>query len=260
MKYITMIKISIKRSLAFKYNIVLDIIISIINIIILQNFWTFIYSENKEKIVFMTKYVLIGEIISSCYSFKTPERIIKSIKTGLIEIDLIRPWNCILAYYFEEIGSLIVNIVFKSIPLFFIFSLINKNSILSMKDFLILILGIFLGIIILFSVRFMAILSTFWFNEALSILILTDIVIKVFSGKFIPSWLMPTFFNNIFKFLPFIWIYQKQIELVISSKSKLSSELVINFGIISLWGIILILLLNYIWYKKVLKKVSINGG
>lgn len=260
MKYITMAKISIKRSLAFKYNIILEIIISMINIIILQNFWSFIYSENIEKIFFMSNYVLIGEIISSCYSFKTPERIIKSIKTGLIEIDLIRPWNCILAYFFEEIGSLITNIIFKCFPLFLIFSVISKNSILSMKDFFILILGIFLGLIILFSIRFMAILSAFWFNEALSFLILTDIIIKLFSGKFIPSWLMPNCLNNVLKFLPFMWIYQKQIELILSNKDKLAIKLITNLGILSFWAITLILLLNYTWYKKVLKKMSINGG
>ena len=49
------------------------------------------------------------------------------------------------------------------------------------------------------------------------LLTLLDVIIKLLSGQFLPTWLMPAWLEKMMNALPFIWIYQKPISVFLGA-------------------------------------------
>lgn len=98
----------------------------------------------------------------------------------------------------------------------------------------------------------------FWIMEAWSLLLLVDTIVLVLSGKFVPSWLMPEFFQQIMKCFPFIWIYQKPVELYLSDQFSAMSLLAL-FGMYLFWILLLLLVTRIIWGRAA-NKMIVQGG
>lgn len=258
MKYIYMLRVNLRKNMIYKASCIIDIVVAMVTIIILKFFWQTMYADSYEQYRYMLNYAVFTNIISVIYNVSVYNSLINKIRTGDICIDLVRPWNVITSLFFEEWGIKLSKIVTDVIPVSLICVLFFQIQGQTPVRFLLLCVSVFLSSVILFLVKICVSMICFWIMEAWSLLLLVDTIVLVLSGKFVPSWLMPEFFQQIMKCFPFIWIYQKPVELYLSDQFSAMSLLAL-FGMYLFWILLLLLVTRIIWGRAA-NKMIVQGG
>lgn len=261
MGYLGLFKISFKKNTTYRLSCVIDIIISIITIFIFYYFWKALYGKDVENFTYMINYSVIAQLVYGLFYMFSPSTLVDKIRTGNICIDLLRPWNILVSLLVEDLGAIAVRVFTTVIPVSLLFTFIFQLKMPKILPLIGLIIATFIAIIILYLIKMCVSMICFWITEAWSFSILLDVVILIFSGKFVPSWLMPESMEKVMNFLPFIWTCEKPVKIYLDclnedqfsfdSFSFLLSQLV--------WLAILILILCIIW-KRALKKLAVQGG
>jgi ABC-2 type transport system permease protein len=259
--YYKMFKISIKKQLAYNWEIFFSSLISIISMFILASFWKTIYENDIEKYIRMLNYAIIAQILGKAYYINAGDKLAGMIRDGSLSIELLKPYNVIIRLFTENFGMVIVKIITCSIPTFLLSLVFFKINIPGILNFTFFLVMIFLSILLLFLIKVLISTICFWIIEAWSLLILSNTIILLFSGKFIPDWMMPELLKKIMNYLPFIWMYQKPIEIyqLRTSNIELVHSSLKVIGMQGFWIFILVCLLTYVW-KKSIKMLVVQGG
>ena len=262
MKYVKILILGQKKVFAYRHSILLNIFAHMVSIIILQKFWFALYGNDYKQYIYMANYAVISQILSIVYQVKSSNKLASNIRTGGISIELLRPWNYIVSLICEDIGYILGNLLSAGMALFVISRLIFKLVVPSIKNFCLFFIAVTLAFVILFLIRTIVAMACFWLIESSSLLILTNVIVNLLSGQFLPTWLMPDWLSNLMQSLPFVWIYQKPIGIYLSSlnSSSITSLEYINFFSMQIvWIILLCILAKFIW-NKAITKLSIQGG
>lgn len=262
MKYIKIAELGFKRVFAYKASIVLLLFSSIVSIFILQKFWLALYGNDHSQYLYMANYAIISQILGIIYRIKSPSTLSANIRSGAISVQLLRPWEYINVLLFEDLGIIIGNLISSGMVLFVSAKLLFDMQIPPIENIFLFLLSAFLGFMLLFLVEVLVAMICFWVIEASSLLILISVVIDLLSGQFLPSWLMPSWFEKVMNALPFIWIYQKPISIYLVETGNASVVGAEYFRIILLqlgWIIGLYLLVFWIW-RIAVNKLSVQGG
>ena len=257
MKYVMVFILGFKTTILYKKNIMIEVCLALFNIYILIYFWNYIYKDQLENFIYMEKYVVISEVLVVAYSSIAPHRLVKQIRTGDVIIEMVKPWNFLLSLFAEEIGNILARLIIHGTVIFFVSTTLLSIDFPNLTRIIIFLIFTIFSSIILFIIRISMALLAFWFTEANAILILTDTIISVFSGKFIPSWIVPIYLKKVMEAGPFIWLYQIPIQIFLDKKGIESRGN--EIGIMLIWLILFGILLYLIW-KIVIKKINIQGG
>ena len=262
MKYIKIIELGIKRVFAYKASIVLILFSRIVSIFILQKFWLALYGDDYSQYLYMANYAIVSQILGIIYHINSPNTLSAHIRSGAISVQLLRPWEYINALLFEDLGTIIGNLLSSGIVLFISSKLLFDMQLPTVTNFLLFLVSAFFGFILLFLVEILVAMACFWVIEASSLLILISVVIDLLSGQFLPTWLMPGWLEKIMNALPFIWIYQKPISIYLGAGGDGSVVGTEHYRILLLqlgWIIGLYLLVLLIW-RIAVNKLSVQGG
>ena len=256
MKYLSLIIIGARRSLVYKWSVLFSVITAALSIILLRHFWSALLTD-PTAFQHMFNYSIISLVLASVYTFKTPDKIMQQLRSGEIVCELLHPWSYVPRLIFEDIGTLSVNMIFRIIPII-LFGTLVYNFKVPLTNLLPFIVCMVLSFTILFFLRTCVGLISFWVIEASSMNIFLNILINFFSGKFLPAWIMPNCIGSVMLYLPFIWIFEKPIEVLLSTSMELS-DYIIYWGCQLLWVVGLYIVYNIMW-KRAMKKLSIYGG
>ena len=239
---------------------VIDFVVAIVSILILKYFWGTMYADSKQQYLYMLNYAVLANVISIVYGINATNSLIGKIRTGDICVDLVRPWNVIVSLFFEDVGANTSRFLINGTPVILISVVFFSVKINSLAAVLWLVISVFLSSIILFLVKVCVSMICFWVVEAWSLTLLIDTVVLVLSGKFIPGWLMPRCIENIMNCLPFIWTYQKPIEIYLKTKFNFFSfECLSGMAMQVIWIVILTVMITLVW-NRAIRKVTIQGG
>ena len=261
-KYIHIFIMGKKRELVYNYQIIINIFVKLLSMFILQRFWSTIFFNDVEQYRYMFNYAIISQILGLVYSMSTPWKMVEKIQSGEISIEIIRPINYIGALLVEEFGSLFSNIVTMIFPILVVSNFVFKIPCPSVKGLLVFLVCTILAYLIIYLIRILISLVCFWVIEASALLIFINVIIDLLSGQFLPSWFLPDWLKNIMDLFPFIWTYQKPIEILLSN-SKYNTLSIQNLmqviGMQIFWISGLIVLVSITW-KKALNNLQIQGG
>lgn len=187
--------------------------------------------------------------------FKLVER---EVQSGEIELHLVKPLDWRIVKVCQVLG---------------------KNSIefglqlVVMPVFLIMVVGIpdisfwsptlLLGYLLLISFAiisacclFMTIgLAAFWLNDTMSVSRITERIILIFGGGFVPVALLPQTVQGIVRYSPF-GVYAAPTQLFSPGLVTVMSAYIISAGV---WTAVLIVLNNMVWRRAQLR-IEVNGG
>lgn len=262
MKYIAIMRMSVKRQFAYNWSVFFNVFTSVISILILSYFWKTLYPDDRTQYGYMLNYAIVAQLLGTFYASSAAKKLSSGIKTGAISVDLLRPWNYILGLFSEDIGAVVVNFTVMTIPVVIIARIFFGFYFAAPLRLLMFLISVLLSLVLLFLIKIMIGMFSFWILEAQSMLILINVVINFFSGQFLPDWIMPDRLKDIMNSLPFIWIYQKPIEIYLSgmSRSALDFHGYITFLLMQfLWISALSAVLLFMW-KRAVKKLAIQGG
>ena len=259
-KYIKLLNLGIKKVFVYRFSIVLILLSSFASIFILQKFWLALYGSEPSKYFYMANYAIISQLLGILYRFRAPGNLANRIRSGAISIELLRPWEYINAMLFEDLGTIIGNLLSSGVVLFVTAKLVFDLYIPSMGSILMFFLSALLGFLILFLVKTLVALSCFWLVEASALLVLINVVVNLLSGQFLPSWMAPEWFEKIMNALPFIWIYQKPISIYMEAANAGGAGEVYPILFMQLvWVVGLYIVILKVW-RIAVGKLSVQGG
>ena len=261
-KYLYIFKSELINSLQYTFDFIIGFISYIIMIFIFLNLWQFIYSDPSEVINGYTMnqmiwYVILTEIIwMSSKSRLFCNEICDDVRSGNITYNIIKPYNYIEYRLFGHLGS---------------------NT---LRFFLIIIVGMSLGLLFLHSFPELNILSIIGVLLSCFLALIINDLIIIFFG-------LISFFIEDAK--PFYWIYSKLILVVgtifpieffpmaLQPIIKYSPVFVVSYGpaklfvdfslnmflkVISAQTIYLIIcfIIVHLIYRKGVRRINVNGG
>lgn len=251
--------ISLKKSFAYRSNVIFSIIGSVISILISIALWTFVFNHDQEKISYMTSYVILANVVGYFYSGTISESIAKKVSSGEFALDLLKPKSFWGVQYQECLGSVCAGLILKSIPvLLFFFPFLTKNMHAATGMTWLLagcsvVLGHYLYVLIFSIIGFLA----FTFIEIWPFNRLANDTIRFFSGSFIPISLFPGWLKNIADALPFKFLYSFPLEMLLGEMSIKHASM--NLLYLMLWLFILGGIL-FVVYRGALRKCTVQGG
>ena len=262
MEYIKIAELGLKRVFIYKANIALLLVANIASVFILQKFWLALYGNDLSQYLYMANYAIVSQILGVVYRIHSPNTLSANIRDGSISVQLLRPWEYINALLFEDIGTIIGNLLSSGSVFIVSAKVLFNMQIPPVENFFLFFLSAFLGFMLLFLVGILVSMACFWVIEASSLLILIGVVVDLLSGQFLPSWLMPAWLEKIMNVLPFVWIYQKPISIFLGNAGDYSGVGLDYFRIILLqlgWIIVLYILVLGVW-RIAVKKLCVQGG
>ena len=253
-------ELGVKKTFVYRFSMVLVLFSSMASIFILQKFWFALYGSEPSQYFYMVNYSIVSQLLGIAYHFKAPDMLAGKIKSGAISIELLRPWEYINALMFEDLGMIIGNIFSSGAVLYVTAKLVFDLYIPSVMSILLFLFSLLLGFGVLFLVKILVALSCFWLIEASAFLVLVNVVINLLSGQFLPSWMVPPWFEKIMNALPFIWIYQKPISIYMSAEGPESIQAIWQILFMqSVWVIVLYVVVIKVW-RIAVSRLSVQGG
>lgn len=252
-----MVFIEIKRRMNYRTEVYFTFFASLVEIAVQIALWRYLYQNNNEMMNFMTVYVIYSSIIKAFYSNRIFYILTEKIQSGDFIIDLLKPVNIVWFSYLKSLGEIICQIILEGFPLLLLFStIVVKNTIWTNLG---LALSVLLAGHIIFTLIYTIIgFSSFMFVESWSLRRLMDDTIHFISGAMFPIAIFPDILQKIAMVLPFRYMYDLPINLLVNQNLD---EVITHSDYIGimLWIVILSIVLLVVYNNSVHHSV-VQGG
>jgi len=259
--YIQYAKKCFQRNLVYKFDYIIGIIKTLMQIFIYVSIWKALYQGNVEMYGISFGMVTTSFIISLAISntFSIDDSIVyRKIKKGEITNELLKPVSFNGLLMAENIGNVFFRIVVNLFPSIIIASLYVKIlPPASVVNFILFIFSIIFGFLVLYGISYIVSITSFWVINVWSISTIKNVFVSVLSGIMIPLWFMPQWAINIIKFTPFDSIYFIPMQIYLGQVN--SDNIIQCFAKQSLWIAILYFLGSKLW-SVAIKRLEIQGG
>jgi len=260
-KYFSISLINVKESLTYIWDIILGkaLFVAII-IFVFANLWKVIFATQGEVIPgftlpMMVWYLVFGEALITSIG-KFVKEVGDDIKSGEIANYLTKPYNYIIYKMSVAFGKALINflltILFGGIIAYLMVGGI-KISLVSLPFLLIV---AFLAIILNLVIASIISLFAFWIEDASSLSYIYSQITFIFGGMIVPLELYPPLVAKISSILPFSYsaYHASKLALIFSYETFFKVVVVQLLWILFFIGVL------FIFYRYIIKKVSVNGG
>lgn len=261
-KYLFICKTRIIRSFTYRFDVFGNILMQTIVMVTTAFFWKALFQDetfrNGITADHMMTYTIMSSVLSVLFTTGVERRIQESVEKGSIAIDLMRPVNVFGMFFAEDLGNLIALLFQNLLPILLLGSLLIKvPTIVSVSAIPMFAVSVILSMAINWLT---AAIFGMWAFTAISMDALFQVkkhLIRLLSGSIIPIWFFPKWLAGILNALPFVYIYQLPLDIYIGSASN---EEIQGRMLIQLIWVLILAAPFYLFSKKSLKKVLVQGG
>ena len=232
-------------------------LVALASILVQIALWQYLYRNDAAMMSYMMGYVIYANVVRTIYSNQIYHILAGKILNGDFVLDLIKPVNLIWFSYLKSLGSVIAQILLQTIPLLVIFSPVIY-SVTIWGRLGLCVLALLLGHI-LFSLIFAIIgFTAFVFVEVWALRRLLEDIVQFLSGALLPIALFPGPLKKIAEILPFHYLYDFPLQLLLD-KDIAQIIIINNFAGILVWIGIFGFLLSVV-YKLSVRFCVVQGG
>lgn len=260
--YIYVAKMRIQTMMAYRIDTWTFMIMQCLMMAAAGFFWRAVYgdTESAHGVTgdMMITYTVVSMLINSLYYMGVEDNISEAVKSGSIATDMIKPINLFLMYFAEDIGNIVFNFFFSTIPMFIVGVLIFGLPIpASGIHFMLFFASFILGYAInwVFSALFAMI--SFTALDLGPIFSIKYHFVNMLSGSMIPLWFFPEWLRNAMYCLPFVYMYQEPLSMYIGKYTP--EECLIKLGIQTAW-LTGLLVIFYFAQKRATSRILVQGG
>lgn len=245
----------------YRANSYFFILSSILRLSILASLWIALIGEGSVQdttAADMMSFVLINMVVSALTRSSIGNKLAERFTDGSIAIDFIRPIR--LKYYLiaEQLGENLYSTIFHIIPVVVVgLVFLDVQLPAAWWQTGMFALTLVLGIVLIYSINYLIGLLVFWMKTAFYTNWLLGALMELFAGSVVPLWFYPAGLYHIAMSLPFRFISFEPVSIFLGRTTWSESWTVVGFQLI--W-IAVLLLLEYILWRKVQTKVIIQGG
>ena len=249
--------IGIKKQFAYRTEVIFALFTSVLSILVQIALWRYLYQEDNNMMLYMVGYVICTKIIAEFYSNRIYYLLSDKIQSGDFVMDLLRPTNVLWLSYLRALGEIIAQVVLRVIPLGLMFWPILHRMI-TYRNFLCFLVALLFGHILFILIYAIIGFSSFVFVESWSLRRLMDDTILFISGSLLPLALFPEWLRKIAYVLPFHYLYDFPLNLLLKNDWEISFVMEGLAGI-GCWILILFSMLVLI-YKIAIRYCTVQGG
>jgi len=261
-KFFYIVRLTFLSKFAYIKAFWFDIAGTSISIYIYYFLWQTVFKETESiagfTITQMTTYVVLARILASQFSGGINREIGRWIYDGTISVELLRPYFFLQTLLAKRIGEFMFFVCFKAIPIGGLYILFFKGNgaknIISIVTFCI---SIILSIIIMFFLECLVGLLSFYTLSDWGLVFTKNAICALLSGGIVPLFLFPKWLAVILNYMPFAGMVSTPINLFLGKYNE--KEIIYVFMTQIIWIIGLGLLL-YIFYRKAIRNIVVQGG
>lgn len=260
--YVYIAKMRIQTMMAYRADTWTFMIMQCLMMVAVGFFWRAVYgsTESSHGVTgdMMITYTVVSMLMNSLYYMGVEDNIADAVKTGSIATHMIKPINLFSMYFAEDMGNIVFNLIFSTIPMFVVALIIFGLPVpASGVHFLLFFVSFLLGYGInwLFSAVF-AMLS-FTAIDLGPVFSIKYHFVNMLSGAMIPLWFFPEWLRNAMYCLPFVYMYQEPLSIYIGKYTP--AQCVSKLCIQTAWLIGLAVIFS-VAQKRAAERVMVQGG
>jgi len=261
-KLIELIKVNIKINLAYAVNAWGAFVVTLFQIFVFYYIWMAIYKTDsvingisKDQII---TYIILSRIIYTQITWGFIPKMGRSIHTGAIIMDMLKPMDFQLFMFYQRIGDFIAFASMTAVPIIIITSLtLGIQAPLNIPTFACFLLSFLMAMTVSFFVEFSIGLLTFYTNYSWGLQTFQEALVSLFSGALIPIAFFPGWLKAIANFLPFQQMSYSPVSIYLGIVKGHQVYEVLAFQF--MW-IVILLVLSRLFYAFAIKKITVQGG
>jgi len=263
-KYFVLTKAGIKETLDYKLSLYVTFFGNIIYLIITYYLWIAIFSSvDSDVIKGMTQnstiaYVVLAATIGNCLEVYVVWDIGRSIQSGQIITDILKPMKYKTYMFYMISGKIIIKFLSNFLPVFAIIYFITDRFINIGLNSLFFLISFIFGSIINYYLNFIIGTICLYTESIWGINIMKTVVISLLSGMTIPLSFFPHPLDKIALYLPFQAVCNTPLNILLDMSNDVKKYL-ISIAFQLLWIVLLKLFTDLFWNKSV-KVITVNGG
>ena len=250
------------RSLAYRANVYLRVVGSLVTILIQVAIWRSLLGHGAVAGVGLAEMVTYA-ILSTCVgmamlSGQTLRTVDQRLRTGDIAVDLIKPVSYPLYLAADGLGSIAFQGLFTVLPTLGIAALFfGLQPPASGAHFLAFVVALLLATGISFAIGYLTALLAFWLLTAFVFEWSIGALVQVFGGAFLPLWFFPPWLAEIAAWLPFRYLYFVPVAVYLGRIPVAELAGTLALGIV--WLAALLALAGWLWDRST-RRLVFQGG
>ncbi|MCQ2577353.1 MAG: ABC-2 family transporter protein [Treponema sp.] len=259
--YFAFFKMTFKQNTVYRVEWLFGILSSVLQIFVSVAIWKTLYGSRDAVNGINFSVIVTNFIISLGLSeiFSTNDFTIQQkINDGSIANELLKPIDYRKILLAQTLAQIVFKFLSNFLPTLIITSIIfGILPPVSLQNFLIYLVSMFLGFCVLWSISLIIQMTAFWIINVWSISTIKNVFVKVLAGTMLPLYFMPEPVLKIIAFTPFDSIYHIPLQIYLGTVDYYT----ILFSMLKqiVWIAILYSVSLYMWHRGS-KKLVIQGG
>ena len=260
--YLTLALTAVQRAIAYRMTLFFSLVAGLIWVVVTYYLWRVVFSTRSQVGNFdwqtMRTYFLVSYAVNALLSWQTLSRMMRTIRTGEVAIDLLRPIDYFLAQLAQASGAAVIEGGLSSaIALILGILVLHIAPPVSPLATALFIVSVALGYLIKFLISFMVALLCFWTLNGVGLMWAQNALVNLFSGALIPLQLLPGWLRTVVLTAPFQAIVYTPLSIYLGTVqgAALWQAVAVQIGwIIGLW-----LLARWLWLPAT-RALEVQGG
>lgn len=260
--YLYKMKMQILVQLSYRFEVFATLAARYVHIVATVFLWNSVYREQQVINNFTRQQMITWSVLSAglatIYTCNVQDMIQKGVREGSVAMELIRPCSLLGLYLSQDIGSVIVNLFLRVIPVVVLGGMsFGLSGPAGGTEFVLFLISVCLGYLILWLMYAMVSMLAFRTLELGNMTVVLRTVIAILSGSMVPLWFFPEWMQQILAWMPFQYTFQTPLGLYIGRITV--AEGFSHIRIQMIWIAFLAASLFGIW-SVVRKNILIQGG
>ncbi|MCR5650378.1 MAG: ABC-2 family transporter protein [Lachnospiraceae bacterium] len=263
-KYLTLTRAGIIEALQFRLSFVVIVVGNLLYLTVIYFLWKAIYaSAGADRVNGMTFtdtliYLVLATALFNFMEMYTVWEIGRSIQSGKIVLDIIKPMPYRRYLFWSFTGSFVTQFFLTFLPTFIVVCILTHGTIRFGVNIPLFILSVTMGIIINYSIDFIVGTICLYTESIWGINIMKQVIVLLFSGAVIPVAFFPETFKKVTFCLPFRAIYDAPLSILLSQGTSYP-DLLHMFFVQLIWCVVMTAVSVLFWNVS-LRQITVNGG
>lgn len=250
------------EKLAYVKAVWISIVGTMVSIVIYYFLWKYVFMERDELEGFtmaqITTYVILSRILSSQFGEGINKLFSDWIYDGSIGTEMLRPVSLMFSLFARRIGEFAFFILVQGIPVLAVsFLVLGGVGPYNATYALLFLVSILFSVVIMFFFEFIVGLCAFYTMSPWGMSFTKRTVLAILSGGVVPLFLFPGWVEQLLNYLPFAGMVSIPVNVYLG---KYTMKEALFFIILQVVWVILMAAMTQGLYKKIIKKVVVQGG
>ena len=263
-KYLALTRAGIMETLQFRLSFVVMVIGNLLYLIVVYFLWDAIYeSAGTDVVNGMTFsdtliYLVLATALFNFMEMYAVWEIGRSIQSGKIVLDLLKPMEYRKYLFWSFSGSFIAKFLLTFLPTFIAVAIVTNGAIPMGINLLYFVLSVVMAVSINYSIDFIVGTICLYTESIWGINIMKQVIVLLLSGATSPLAFVPDTLRTVVNYLPFQSIYNAPLTILLDGAPTAETVLT-TLGTQLIWCIVMMVISKLFW-KVSLRQITVNGG